>query len=377
MALKPCPHCGHPISEKAEKCPCCHQDPHLSPEVLAQRSAAKKAKRKRVLRIVIPSVVVAAAVVLAALFLLPDFQRYQNAKKQMDAGEYLDAIENFDALGDYLSAADLSLQCKAKAINRGIVSDASIASQYATELVSGGYQSGSGVIPGTVLWYQTDDQLIEAQNLQEVDDICAYVGCQKPRATGSYACSTHTCGRSDCPNPVAVGQPVCKDHLYMVCKHPGCRKIVTRGQYCPAHTDKTDYTNYTAYTAPVTPAVTSENSNTTTAQNTATATGGNENTAPAQQESPVQQQPNDQTTTVTTPVQQPDNSAQQDEKTPSSGQERKVRVYNSETGQWEWVSPDLSGGSSGTTTENPHKGQKYVRAYNSETGTWDWMWVDD
>lgn len=355
MALKPCPHCGHPISEQAEKCPCCHQNPHLSPEVLAQRNAAKKARRKRALSILIPSVLVAAALALAALFLLPDYQRYQNAKKQMDAGEYLDAIENFDALGDYLSAADLSLQCKAKAINSGVVSAASTASRYATELVAGGYRSGNGVVPGSVLWYRTDDELIEAQTRQKESDVCVVSGCDKPRLFGNYACADHDCAVDGCLYPVAVGQPVCKDHLYMICKALGCHAYAENGRYCPAHTDKTNYT------APTTakPTATNEKSSTT---NQNTTTGGNENTAPAQQESPVRQ---------------PDNSAQRDEKTPSSGQERKVRIYNSETGQWEWVSPDLSGGSSDTATENPHKGQKYVRQYNPETGTWDWMWVDD
>lgn len=353
MALKPCPHCGHPISEQAEKCPACGQNPHLSPEVLAQRNAAKKAQRKRALSILIPSVLVAAALALAALFLLPDYQRYQNAKKQMDAGEYLDAIENFDALGDYLSAADLSLQCKAKAINSGVVSAASTASRYATELVAGGYRSGNGVVPGSVLWYRTDDELIEAQTRQKESDVCVVSGCDKPRLFGNYACADHDCAVDGCLYPVAVGQPVCKDHLYMICKALGCHAYAENGRYCPAHTDKTNYT------APTTakPTATNENSGTT---NQNTTTGGNENTAPAQQESPVQQ---------------PDNSAQQDEKTPSSGQERKVRIYNSETGQWEWVSPDTA--SDNQQSENPHKGQKYVRQYNPETGTWDWMWVDD
>ena len=280
----------------------------------------------------------AAALALAALFLLPDYQRYQNAKKQMDAGEYLDAIENFDALGDYLSAADLSLQCKAKAINSGVVSAASTASRYATELVAGGYRSGNGVVPGSVLWYRTDDELIEAQTRQKESDVCVVSGCDKPRLFGNYACADHDCAVDGCLYPVAVGQPVCKDHLYMICKALGCHAYAENGRYCPAHTDKTNYT------AP------------TTAKPTAT----NENTAPAQQESPVQQ---------------PDNSAQQDEKTPSSGQERKVRIYNSETGQWEWVSPDTA--SDNQQAEPPHKGQKYVRQYNPETGTWDWMWVDD
>lgn len=377
MALKPCPHCGHPISEQAEKCPCCHQDPHLTPEELAHRQEAqqarKKAQQKRALRVVIPCVAVAALIV-AALFLLPDYQRYQNAKKQMNAGEYLDAIENFDALGDYLSAPDLSLQCKAQAINSGLVSEASAASSYATALVSGGYHSGNGVVPGTVLWYRTDEELIEAQNQQKESEVCIVPGCGKPRLFGNYACADHDCAVAGCLYPAAAGESVCQDHFYMICKAFGCHAFVESGRYCPAHAD--DYApNIVTYTPPA--ATTNENTNTSTSQNTNTAASSNENenTAPAQQEIPAQQpdnsaqqETNQQPENTQEPAQDPDNNA--------SGQERKVRIYNKETGQWEWVSPDLSTGSN-TTTENPHKGQKYVRQYNPETGTWDWMWVDD
>ena len=192
MALKPCPHCGHPISEKAEQCPACGQNPHLTPEQLTQRNAAKKAQRKRTLSIVIPSVVAVAAVVLAALFLLPDFQRYQNAKKQMNAGDYISAIENFDALGDYLSAADLSLQCKAQVINTCAAPDSATASRFATSLVSGGYQSAPGAIPGTTVWYQGKG-LAAAQSQQQESAFCMVEGCTRERLTGSFACMTHAC----------------------------------------------------------------------------------------------------------------------------------------------------------------------------------------
>lgn len=47
MALKPCPHCGHPISEQAERCPACHQDPRISPEKLVRRQEAEQTRKKR------------------------------------------------------------------------------------------------------------------------------------------------------------------------------------------------------------------------------------------------------------------------------------------------------------------------------------------
>lgn len=355
MALHPCPHCGHPISEKAEKCPQCHHDPRVSPEELAQRKEAKKAQRKRILSIVIPCVVVAAALVLAALFLLPDFQRYQNAKKQMDAGEYLDAIENFDALGDYLSAADLSLQCKARVINICAAPDSATASRFATTLVSGGYRSAPGAIPGTTVWYQGKG-LAAAQFQQQKSTFCMVEGCTRERLTGSFACMTHACRAPDCEMAVVPGTRYCADHQGMGCKQYGCNeRSLSFGGYCEFHQRNAD-------------------------ERLAALSGSNFDTGETE---------TSKTRDVELPAADADtpNTSSAD-KTPepdtsstdvgnSSGQERKVRIYNKETGQWEWVSPDLSGETADTPTENPHKDQIYCRHYDPETGTWVWGWVDE
>ena len=391
MALKPCPPCGHPISEKAGTCPACGQAPHLTPEELTQRQEAEQARRKvrqkRALRVMIPCVA-AAALIVATLFLLPDYQRYQNAKKQMDAGEYLSAIENFDALGDYLGAASLSLQCKAKAINSGIVSDASTANRYATELVSGGYLSGNGVVPGTIIWYREIDELLAIQREQEKSEICIVGGCDRPRIARSYACADHACANLSCPLPAASGELVCVNHLYTICKKTGCHAIAQSRGYCQIHDARYADTESEA------PAV-SMSKPTNAKENMSVVT---ENISPANEETLIQQEVESQTTDTTPvqqqeiqpPVQHPENSGQQEPdnsqestweptQTPDSSpsnQERTSRIYNSETGQWEWVAPELPNGSNDTTTENPYKGKKYVRAYNPETGTWDWMWVD-
>lgn len=341
MALKPCPHCGHPISEQAEKCPACGQNPHLSPEVLAQRNAAKKARRKRTLSILIPSVLVAAALALAALFLLPDYQRYQNAKKQMDAGEYLDAIENFDALGDYLSAANLSLQCKAQVINTCAAPDSATASRFATSLVSGGYKSSPGAIPGTTVWYQGKG-LAAAQSQQQESAFCMVEGCTRERLTGSFACMTHACRAPDCKIAATSGSRCCVEHKGYECKQYGCsERSLSFGGYCEFHQRNADER--------------------LAALNSAKVSAG-ETTTATQQETAF-------------PDNEPDALGESEETNGASGQERTVRIYNSETGQWEWVSPDTA--SDNQQSENPHKGQKYVRQYNPETGTWDWGWVDD
>lgn len=382
MALHPCPHCGHPISEKAAKCPACGQDPRLSPEKLAQQAETKKAQRKRVLRIVIPCVALAALLILAALFLLPDYQRYQNAKKQMDAGDYISAAENFDALGDYLSAADLSLRCKAQVINTCAVPDSATASHFATALVSGGYQSAPGAIPGTTVWYQGKG-LAAAQSQQQESTFCMVEGCTRERLTGSFACMTHACRAPGCKMAVVSGTRYCVEHRGLGCAHFHCNeKALTYGGYCEFHQRNSD--ERVAALSGLRETVQQQQSASETVEPAESNTPANENNVP--QEPPVPQQPNNQTTTVTTPTPQPDNPPEdtqepaQEPDNNSSDQERKVRIYNSETGQWEWVSPDAGSGSTDasneTTTENSHKDQIYCRHYDSETDTWVWGWVD-
>ena len=383
MALKPCPHCGHPISEKAEKCPACGQNPHFTPEQLAAQTEAKKSQRKRTLSIVIPCVVAVAAVVLAALFLLPDYQRYQNAKKQMDAGDYISAAENFDALGDYLSAADLSLWCKAQVINTCAAPDSATASRFATALVSGGYQSAPGAIPGTTVWYQGKG-LAAAQSQQQESAFCMVEGCTRERLTGSFACMTHACRAPGCKMAVVSGTRYCVEHRGLGCAHFHCNeKALSYGGYCEFHQRNSDE-RVAALSGLRETVQQQQQSASETVEPAESNTPANENNVP--QEPPVPQQPNNQTTTVTTPTPQPDNPPEntqepaQEPDNNSSDQERKVRIYNSETGQWEWVSPDAGSGSTDasneTTTENSHKDQIYCRHYDSETDTWVWGWVD-
>ena len=235
MALQPCPHCGHPISEKAEKCPACGQNPRLTPKELAMRKDAKRAKQKRALSIAIPSTVLIAAALLFALLLLPDYQRYQTAKKQMDAGEYLSAIENFDALGDYLTGADLSLQCKAQVINPCTVPDAATASRFSASLVAGGYRSAPGAAPGTTVWYRGNDPAA-AQLQQRESKFCIINGCMQERMDDSFACRSHACKSEGCKNVAVAGKRYCPDHMSLLCHYLGCENMaVSFGGYCNLH----------------------------------------------------------------------------------------------------------------------------------------------
>lgn len=356
MALHPCPHCGHPISEKAEKCPCCHQNPRISPEELAQQKAAKRALRKRTLLIVIPCVVVSAALVLAALFLLPDYQRYENAKRQMDTGEYLSAVENFDALGDYLSAADLSLQCKAQVMNTCAAPDSATISRFSASLAAGGYQSAPGAIPDSTVWYQNDGGLEEAQSQQLESKFCMVECCTRERLTGSFACMTHACRAPECKLAAIDGTRYCADHQGMGCKQYGCNeRSLSFGGYCEFHQRNADERLAALF-----------GSNSSAGKTEAEKTRDVE--LPAGDADTPNTSASDKTTEPDTSSTDVDNS---------SDQERKVRIYNKETGQWEWVSPDLSGETTNSTNENPHKKQIYCRHYDPETGTWVWGWVDE
>lgn len=60
MALKPCPHCGHPISDKAAICPKCGQK-------LPQKSEPTKKQKPRRIFIILPA---AAVCVVAIVFFL-------------------------------------------------------------------------------------------------------------------------------------------------------------------------------------------------------------------------------------------------------------------------------------------------------------------
>lgn len=117
MALKPCPHCGHPISEKAEKCPECHQDPRLTPEELAQQEQQRKKKRKVAIIASAASFAVFLAV-LCAIY-IPRYIEYSRmadaynvAQNLLDSGEYIKAADAFDAVADFKDSAQKALDAR-------------------------------------------------------------------------------------------------------------------------------------------------------------------------------------------------------------------------------------------------------------------------
>lgn len=160
MALKPCPHCGHPISEQAEKCPCCHQDPHLTPEELAHRQEAeqerKKVRRKRAFLIggICAAVVLVAAGICAALF-LPDYLDYRAACDLLDQQKYVEAAEAFDAMPDYRDSAQQALEARYQHVLAHKTRDNQQTRDYLKELVAADYKDSADIEEEIYAWHIT------------------------------------------------------------------------------------------------------------------------------------------------------------------------------------------------------------------------------
>lgn len=157
MALKPCPHCGHPISEKAEKCPACGQDPHLTPEELAAQQEAeqerKKARRKRARRIsaICAAVVLVAAGVCAVLF-LPDYQDYRAACDLLDQQKYVEAVEAFDAMSDYRDSAQQALEARYQYVSAHRDREDRQTRQYLNDILDAKYKDAAAIWEQVYAW---------------------------------------------------------------------------------------------------------------------------------------------------------------------------------------------------------------------------------
>nr|DAG22217.1 MAG TPA: zinc-ribbon containing domain protein [Caudoviricetes sp.]DAG32351.1 MAG TPA: zinc-ribbon containing domain protein [Caudoviricetes sp.] len=156
MALQPCPHCGHPISEKAEKCPVCGQNPHLTPEELDQQNEAKKKKRKRTLLIVgiCAAVVLVAAGICAALY-LPDYLDYRAACDLLDQKNYVAAVAAFDELGDYRDSAQQALEARYQHVVAHKTRDNQQTRDYIQELVDEKYKDAADIEKEIYAWHIT------------------------------------------------------------------------------------------------------------------------------------------------------------------------------------------------------------------------------
>lgn len=160
MALKPCPHCGHPISEQAEKCPVCGQDPHLTPEELAHRQEAEQARKKaqqkraRLIGGICAAVVLAAAGICAALF-LPEYLDYRAACDLLDQQNYVAAAAAFDELDDYRDSAQQALEARYQHVLAHKTRDDQQTRDYLHELVDVEYKDSAAIEEEIYAWHIT------------------------------------------------------------------------------------------------------------------------------------------------------------------------------------------------------------------------------
>lgn len=117
MALKPCPHCGHSVSDQATKCPQCGKDPRFTPDELEQQEQRRKKKRKTAI-IVSASALVVSLAVFCAVF-IPHYieysrqmDAYNEAQSLFSSKEYTRAAEAFEALGDFEDSAQKALDSR-------------------------------------------------------------------------------------------------------------------------------------------------------------------------------------------------------------------------------------------------------------------------
>ncbi len=154
MALHPCPHCGHPISEKAEKCPACGQNPRLTPEELAAQKETKKAQRKRTGLIVGICAAVALIVggTLAALF-LPDYLDYRAACDLLDKRDYVAAAAAFDSMKDYRDSSQKALEARYQYVASHKTRDDKQTRDYLHELVDAAYKDAAAIEDEIYAWH--------------------------------------------------------------------------------------------------------------------------------------------------------------------------------------------------------------------------------
>lgn len=157
MALKPCPHCGHPISEQAEKCPQCHHDPRISPEELAHRQEAEQARKKaqqkraRLIGGICAAVVLAAAGICAALF-LPAYQDYRAACDLLEQQKYVEAAEAFDAMADYRDSAQQALEARYQYVSAHRNRDDRQTREYLSDLLDAKYKDAASIEDEIYAW---------------------------------------------------------------------------------------------------------------------------------------------------------------------------------------------------------------------------------
>lgn len=375
MALKACPHCGHSVSDQAALCPQCGKDPRYTDAELKQMAVQRQKKRKHTIRIAGVSVI-AIFIVLCAIF-IPYFLKlksYNAAKALFDEGYYSQAVLAFDELGNYKDSVQKALDARYQYADKNRDRRNPTTLEYLECLIEADYPNSSSLSDEVYKWtgvsyatrcengypsttdFRTDDPLyfyIEVSGGkpdEEIDiqyRIDYYVSANTKQAGFPWDSDYETL-----PYKLKDGESayVCWESgigtsrygwITITFSHAGEALSSTEVRIRNATASSTDKTTYTIPDTVYPESI------------------------------PL---PDDTYTDIT-----PDDiggDVADDTTVGSEDQERTVRIYNSETGQWEWVAPS-SGEQTQEKDSTPKKKQKYVCQYNSETDTWDWMWVDD
>lgn len=375
MALKACPHCGHSVSNQATLCPQCGKDPRYTDAELEQMASQRQKKRKNAIRIAGISVI-AIFIILCAIF-IPYFLKlksYNAAKALFDEGYYPQAVLAFDDLGNYKDSVQKALDARYQYADKNRDRHNPTTLEYLECLIEADYPNSSSLSDEVYKWsgvsyatrcengypstmdFRTDDPLyfyIEVSGGKPDEEIdiqyrIDYYASANTKQAGFPRDSDY----ETLPYKLKDGESayVCWESgigtsryewITITFSHAGEALSSTEVRIRNATASSTDKTTYTipdtVYPESILP-------------------------------------PDDTYTAII-----PDDiggGVADDTTVGSEDQERTVRIYNSETGQWEWVA--LSGGEQTQEKDStPKKKQKYVCQYNSETGTWDWMWVDD
>lgn len=368
MALKPCPHCGHSVSDQATKCPQCGKDPRFTPDELERQERQRKKKHKA--WIVSLAAALAAAVVALCIIYIPRYAEYRRnldaynaAQELFNAEEYPTAILAYEELGDFKDSRQKALDARYKYIISHKSRSDGLTADYIRKLQSVEYPQIDDVYKELYAWkvqtYPCTDKEGQKSKYSFVngDPLYFFITFSggEPDATIriKYAVTKFNGASSTTDNNYFRGQFRDGDTAWVgwdKISSKNCTRIKivfydrdTGEQLAGAVADiKSGYAS--------------------TAKPTSTAT------TPVYTENVVL--PDDMYTDIV-PTNTGDSTDGETKNT-----ERTVRIYNEETGQWEWVSsPEEKPSQEKETTTK--KKQIFVRQYNHTTGQWEWMWVDD
>lgn len=393
MALKPCPHCGHNVSDKATKCPQCGKDPRFTSHQLEQKAVQRK-KSIRILTISAVIIFIALCAVFIPYFL--KLKSYNAAQSLFDEGYYSQAVLVFDELGNYKDSVQKGLDARYQYAYSNQDRKNPTTLEYVEHLIDAGYPNSVALSDEIYKWtgvsyaarreggipvladFGKDDPLYLYLDIQggqpgeevEVQYRIDYYASGGAKLSGAPLESEY----KTFPDKLKDGESA---YVYWesgvgTTRYEWITITFYHAEEVLSSTDvriRTGSKSQT-YREPYAVPDASYSESTTFSDETHTDTT-TEETAESPSDNIIGDLPSNLPSDT-----QNDNPTDTtgDIVDDSEGAERTIRIYNSDAEQWEWVAPGDT--RDDQQTENSHKKQEYVRQYNPETDTWDWTWVD-